>query len=520
MKRNLTSILLITAAYMVSAQTPIINWQQAIGGDMPDMGSSIIQSNDGNFYVAGITESGNGDITDHHGGAQDAWVIKRNAVGGIVWKKAFGGSGTDAAISMIQNSNNELVFLGATNSNDGGLIANSGSMDMWLVALNSSGNMLWQKSFGGSSHDYGKSLIQTSDGGYVIIGESYSNNGDVIGNHGSADIWMAKLDVAGNIQWQKALGGFTIDIPMKIIQTADGGYAIAGYTASFYGDFAGNHGEEDGLIIKLDSTGDIQWQKIIGGTKIDNFNSIIELSTGGYIIAGSTSSDDGDVTANHGGDSDAWVVRLGSTGNLIWQKNYGGSGLDTFSSIVQNSDQTFTIIGETGSNNGDVTGNHGSSDVWLVNINTTGNIQWQKTYGGSRYETASSIIKTNDGNYAFTGSSNSYDGDVTMTTNHNQAYLDIWTVKLKPNTILSISDMNNTLRNGEAYPNPVNRTLTIPDITNGILKVHDMQGRLIQNVSIQNHNVDLNNLQPGTYTVQAQDNKSPEKIIHTKIIKK
>ncbi len=228
----------------------------------------------------------------------------------------------------------------------------------------------WQKSLGGTGGDFASSIQQTSDGGYIVAGYSGSNDGDVTGNHGNTDYWIVKLDNTGAIQWQKSLGGTSNDFASSIQQTSDGGYIVAGYNGSNNGDITGNHGGgTDSWVVKLDSTGTIQWQKSLGGTSLDYASSIQQTNDGGYIIAGESSSDNGDVTVNHGG-LDFWVVKLDTVGIIQWQKSLGGTSDDGAYSIQQTSDEGYIVAGYSGSNDGDVTGHHGGSDFdyWVVKL--------------------------------------------------------------------------------------------------------------------------------------------------------
>ncbi|MDR2353872.1 MAG: hypothetical protein LBF22_12115 [Deltaproteobacteria bacterium] len=228
-------------------------------------------------------------------------------------------------------------------------------------------NIEWQKSFGGSGSDEVRSIQITPDGGYIIAGLSLSNDSDVTGNHGKNDSWIVKLDFQGTIQWQKSLGGSDDDETRSIQITSDGGYIIAGESSSNDGDLTGNHGHYDAWIVKLDSQGTIQWQKSLGGSYEDAASSIQITSDGGYIIAGTSTSKDGDVTVNHG-EFDAWIVKLDSQGTIQWQKSLGGSEWDVSSSIQITSDGGYIIAGYSRSNDGDVTVNHGERDFWIVKL--------------------------------------------------------------------------------------------------------------------------------------------------------
>lgn len=186
-----------------------------------------------------------------------------------------------------------------------------------MVKLNATGNVEWQKTLGGSDYfDLAHSIQQTSDGGYIVAGESSSNDGDVTGNHGLRDFWIIKLNTTGDIEWQKCFGGSNDDEARSIQQTTDGGYIVAGNSLSDDGDVTENHGGRDFWVVKLDSTGNIEWQKSYGGSNDDGAHFIRQTEDGGYIIAGNSESNDGDVTGNHG-EGDFWIVKLVGDGTPI-----------------------------------------------------------------------------------------------------------------------------------------------------------------------------------------------------------
>ena len=182
------------------------------------------------------------------------------------------------------------------------------------------------------------SVRQTTDGGYIIAGMSNSTNGDVSGNHGNPDYWLVKLDTNGNLQWQKSYGGSAADAASSVRQTSDGGYIIAGQSESNDGDVSGNHGYIDYWIVKTDSNGNLQWQKSFGGSGEDSAYYIEQSNDSGYIIVGSTESYNGDVTGFHGGYEDYWIVKTDNNGILQWEKCLGGSDSDIASSIQQTLD--------------------------------------------------------------------------------------------------------------------------------------------------------------------------------------
>ena len=350
------------------AQAPAIEWQKCLGGTADDFANSIQQTSDGGFIVAGETRSNDGDVSGNHG-KSDAWVVKLNSLGDILWKKCLGGTGNDYARSIQQISDGGFILTGYTNSNNGDVSGNNGYYDAWVVKLNSSGDILWQKCLGGTYDDYARSIQQTSDTGFILAGYTFSNDGDVSGNHGFGDAWVVKLNSSGDIIWQKCFGGTNEDYAYSIQQTSNGGFIVAGSTNSNNGDVSGYHGYFDYWVVKLNSSGDIEWQKCLGGTNNDYANSIQQTSDGGFIVAGYTESNDGDVSGYHGGDYDAWVVKLNSSGDILWQKCLGGTIDDRAYSIQQTSDGGFIVAGFTVSNDGDVSGNHGASDAWVVKLN-------------------------------------------------------------------------------------------------------------------------------------------------------
>ena len=362
--------LLFTLFFLVSitsfSQTSPIEWQKSLGGSSFDYAYSIIQTTDDGYIVAGYSNSNNGDVSGNHGNS-DYWVLKLDASGNIQWQKTLGGSNDDRANSIVQTTDGGYVVAGYSNSNDDDVSGNHGNNDYWIVKLDASGNIQWQKSLGGSDFDYAYSIVQTTDGGYIVVGYSESNDGDVNGNHGNSDYWVVKLDTLGNIQWQKSLGGSGFDYAYSIVQTTNGGYIVAGSSNSNDGDISGNHGGPDYWIVKLDASGNIQWQKSLGGSGFDYAYSIVQTTDGGYIVVGHSESNDGDVNGNHGND-DYWIVKLNTSGNITGQNSLGGTYDDEAFSIVQTADGKYVVAGFSRSNNYDVSGNHGNYDYWIVKL--------------------------------------------------------------------------------------------------------------------------------------------------------
>ncbi len=407
-----------------------IQWRRCFGGTDWDKAASIHQAADGDYILAGFTASNNGDVAGNHGD-YDAWVVKLSARGAIQWRSSLGGTEQDSATSVQQTAEGGYILAGSTRSDNGDVSGNRGNNDVWVAKLSSKGTVQWQKCLGGAGNDYAYSIHQTTDKGYILAGETTSNNGDVKGNHGDHDAWVVKLSSNGTVQWQRCLGGSENDYAYSIRQTTDKGYILAGYTYSSNGDVKGNHGNGDAWVVKLSSKGTIQWQRCLGGLDWDEAYSIHQTTDKGYILAGSTGSNDGDVKGNHG-NGDAWVVKLSSKGSVQWKKCLGGSEDDGANSIRQTTDKGYILAGRTSSNNGDVKGNHGSPDAWVVKLSSRGIVQWQRCLGGSVWDGANSIHQTAEGGYILAGRTSSNNGDV----KGNHGSYDAWVVKLSSRGIV------------------------------------------------------------------------------------
>ncbi|HXH18330.1 MAG TPA: S8 family serine peptidase, partial [Chitinophagales bacterium] len=403
---------------------PRIDWQKSLGGTVAEEATAIRQTSDGGYIAAGYTSSNNGNVTGNHG-LMDYWVVRLDAAGNILWQKALGGTSDDKATSVQQTSDGGFVVAGYAISNNGNVSGNHGGRDVWIVKLDAGGNIQWQKALGGSSTDEANAIQQTTDGGYIMAGWTFSTNGDVTGNHGMHDFWVVKLNATGSIVWQKCLGGSSIDIAYSVRETSDGNYIVAGSSYSTNGDVTLNRGTSDYWVVKLNAGGSIMWQKSFGGSAADQANSVQPTSDGGYIVAGYSASYNGDVTGSHG-SRDYWVVKLNASGALQWQKALGGTQSDEATSVIQTSDGGYAVTGYASSNNGNVSSNHGGQDFWTVKLDASGNIQWQRTHGGSANEKAYAVAHTGDGGFVLAGSSDSNNGDVSG----NQGGADFWIVKL------------------------------------------------------------------------------------------
>jgi hypothetical protein len=510
---------------------PSIQWQKSLGGTSNDYAYSIRQTTDGGYIVAGYSYSNDGDITGHYGTTTtiDYWVVKLDSTGTIQWQKSLGGTNSDGATSVQQTTDGGYIVAGSSYSNDEDVTGHhgvaGGYCDYWIVKLNSTGTIEWQKSLGGSGDDIATSIQQTTDSGYIVAGHSDSNDGDVTGHYGGTcfhDYWIVKLDKTGTIVWQKSLGGINDDIAESIRQTTDGGYIIAGYSYSNDGDDTGHHDttEEnpDYWVVKLNSTGTIIWQKSFGGFNEDWASSIQQTTDGGYIVSGSSNSNDGDVTGHHGTAADCydyWVVKLNSTGTIEWQKSLGGIRDDWAFSIQQTTDDGYIVTGHSYSIDGDIMGHIGTisyCDYWVVKLNATGTLAWQKSLGGAVYDLSNSIQQTTDGGYIVSGYSWSNDGDITG--HHGTTdFDDYWIVKLFP--VSGVNELSKNNSNLNIYPNPANNLITIEtnainngqlSINNGQITIINIKGQEVKSLNFKDCKlqIDVSDLPGGLYFVKVR----------------
>ncbi len=439
--------LFATAEHSIQAQTaPVKLWDKTFGSSNEDILYCLQQTSDGGYVLGGSSKSGlGGDKTQSNRGpsGDDYWVVKVDANGNKLWDKTFGGSGYDDLFSLRQTPDGGYILGGRSDSPAGGdkSQAAKGYNDYWVLKLGASGNKLWDKTLGGYYQDILYSIQLTSDGGYIMGGESTSGiGGDKTQvSRGLNDYWVVKLDANGNKLWDKTFGGSDNDLLLSIQQTSDGGYIMGGESTSGIG---GDKSEpnrgisyySDYWVVKLDANGNKLWDKTFGGTDDDQFYSLQQTSDGGYILGGDSKSGvSGDKTKpllNIPGYEDYWVIKLDASGNKLWDKAYGGSSWDGFHSLQQTIDGGYILAGYSPSPiSGDKSQNpKGSADYWVIKVDANGNKTWDKTIGGTGYDAIYFIQQTSDEGYIMGGYSES--GFGADKSQASRGHKDYWVVRL------------------------------------------------------------------------------------------
>jgi hypothetical protein len=435
-----------------------IRFQKTFGGSNHDEAYSVQQTTDGGYVIGGRTNS-------FGAGNYGVYLIKTNTNGDTLWTKTFGGSNVDEAYSVKQTTDDGYVIVGDTKS------SGAGDYDVYLIKTNASGVILWTKTFGGSNTDWGNSVQQTSDGGYIIVGVTYSFG------VGDGNVYLIKTNANGDTLWTKTIGRSypASSIGNSVQQTSDGGYVIAGQTK------AGAGGNDQLYLIKTNNNGDTLWTKIIGGGYPTLGYSIQQTSDDGYVIGGERNIYD--VTGTN-----AYLMKTNTTGDPIWTKTIGGNDFDFGYSVQQTTDGGYVLAGSTRSFGA------GDFDVFLIKTNSNGDTLWTKTFGGIDYDGGSSVQQTTDGGYVIAGQTSSFGaggGDVYLIKTDASGVV---AVKSEGSALLSFTlDQN--------YPNPFNPTTTIryyiPERSLVILKIFDLSGQQVAEL--------VNKEQPaGSYTIKWQ----------------
>ena len=372
-----------------TANVPTIQWQKTIGNNDTVTIDDIQKTTDGGYILAGYKKNTQND--------SDYWIAKLNSNADIEWEKTYGGSNTDKATCIQQTADGSYIVAGYSYSVNGNVTNNNGGSDAWILKLSTNGDIEWQKTYGGSADDYFKSIKQTTDNGYIIVGVTYSNDGNIPNNQGNFDAWIIKIDVNGNLEWSKTFGGTDYEQINNVQQTTNGEYLILGQTESINGDITNNHGNADLWVIKLQANGNLQWQKTYGGSGFDDAKCIQKTNDGHYMIAGNTDSNNGDITNSHG-DRDTWVLKIDDLGNLLQQTTVGTNSNEGVNSILQTHDNNFLITGYSR------VISSVNSNIFIAALNTNCTLLWQQQIPQNTNNShAKTIFESSDCGYMLFG---------------------------------------------------------------------------------------------------------------------
>lgn len=373
------------------SRLPQEEWNKTFGGSSDDVGTFVSETSEGGYIIVGSTESFGADvpyswlIRSHLRG--DLWLIKTDSKGNLVWERTFGGFGREFGFSVEEAQDGGYIICGAKRSSW------VGSYDLWILKTDSEGIMEWERTFGGEKEDLGFFIRQTKDLGYISTGYiSYGVN---------RMLFIIKTDSDGNKEWEMGYGGENSAEGVSLQETSDGGYIITGYISS------DDAGKEDVWLIKTDSNGFKEWDRTFGGTSRDIGLSVGVTEDGGYIITGLTES-------FGAGNGDVWLIKTDREGNKEWDRTFGGANFDQGSSVQQTMDGGYAILGfNTISNVSDSSDSwyykpSSLSRIWLIKTDSQGNMEWDLAFGGSRNDWGNSGQQTQDGGYILTGVTESY----------------------------------------------------------------------------------------------------------------
>lgn len=504
----LSGTLMVLVTFYSNAQ---LTFQKTIGGPANDWSRCIIPAIDGGYLIVGET-------TGFGVSGSDGYVVKSDVNGVVLWTKTIGSFGTDFIHDIKAISDTGYVAVGSIYSNS------ASNYVMWLAKLDISGDTIWTLSFGTVNSGQGKSVQETSDGGYIAAG--------ITGNVGGLflNFYLIKTDVNGNVLWDKSIGGGGTDHPWSIKQTNDGGYIVCGSSDSFLGN-------TNVLLVKTDSLGNLLWSKTFGGTDLEFSYSVLQTNDGGYIVAGKTKS-------FGAGAYDVYLIKTDSSGNLQWSKSYGGANDDLANNVQQTVDGGYILTGLSLSFSS-------SANVYAIKTDSLGIVQWSKAYGGSGADGGYSSKETVDGGYIFSGYTWSYgltDADIYLiktdaignagcntttpaTITGNPTYAGI-SQTLTASSVGSLHTAIITVGNGgidsmlcttvginnielnnifAVSPNPTNGSFTINfnrTITKGEIDIYNSLGKIVYSNALNNEKsmvLILGNLLDGLYFVKVFD---------------
>ncbi|MFZ1632919.1 MAG: putative metal-binding motif-containing protein, partial [Chitinophagales bacterium] len=373
------------------AQVSEIQWLKNLGGSGADYIEQIIITSDSNFIAVGYTTSNDFDIESNNG-SYDYFAAKIDSNGNVIWINTYGGSGTDKCFGVVETDGNKYMLAGESYSSDGDVSATHELKNAWVVLIDSAGEIIWEKTYGGSINESAQSIIKNFEGNFVICGETNSNDGDVSGNHlfGTYDYWVFEIDIEGMLIRQACFGGSDDDNALKIINGSKNDYLITGYSESEDGDVNTYDEVTHIWAVCFDSVFIIKWAFGFGGNGDDRGHSAVLTSDTNFILVGKTFSDD--IPGFIGGVIDGVIIKLGLNGELVWYKMFGGMNSESINDINVGVGNNCLIVGNSISSTGDIPENNGFNDVFISEITGDGEVLGTAVFGGSQEDIGQSVI--------------------------------------------------------------------------------------------------------------------------------
>lgn len=502
-------------------------WEKTYGGLQSEYLYDVVPTPDYGFLLVGSSLSGkSGNKLDERVHDLDYWLWKMDETGSLEWQRSYGGNGSDFLYSVSLTLEGGFVLAGNSTSGEGysKREASRGKEDIWILRLSPKGDELWQKTIGGTGRDVVKQIVTLKDGGFIIGGSTDSHpasEGTVnIGEkksdkYGNMDYWVIRLDSSGEIEWERTYGGIYRDELESIIPTQDGGFLVGGHSNS---PVSGNknedgYGQTDYWIIKLDKLGNIQWQRTFGGEHDDRLSVIIESIDGHFIAAGNSASGaTGNKQSGNGKGTDFWLIKIDDAGEVIWEETFDIGQNDVLTSLIENEDGSLLLGGYAQSETTGIksTDKKGINDYVAIKIDFDRQIIWQREIGSTGTDILRKVVETRDGGYLLAGTSN---GTTSRDKNSSQGRNDFWVVKLRD------KDKEDKMRAPglEAYPNPTSTFTNVivnHDFEQATVTVIDILGRQMQRfkANYQTIPVNMQGYPEGVYIITVETEKKKESI--------
>lgn len=394
---KISTILFFIFLYLQSFAQPNVQWSNTYGGSFGDIPRSVLATEDGGYLVVGLSMSDDDDISNQIGKG-DGWLLKTDNIGNLLWEKTYGTEYQDEFKKIILANDGGYLIAGYRSGVSAGTNSQAITSDFWVIKINESGDLVWERNFGESRSESIVDVVATNDG-YLLLGNSDSPNFASAGYRGQIDPILLKINNSGQELWTRRWGGAQNDFATGLHILNNGRIVVSGYADSKYNN---HHGATDGWLTYLNSNGQLIWSRFFGGQLDDQLHAVSGGPGDQIYAAGFSYSRDQDLMGNTG-RKDAWIIKVNPSGNLLWSKNYGGDGHDGFNKILVKHDSIYAA-GYNWSFNETTLPSMGLKDFWLVNIDANGNTNWESTYGGNLSEEIFAFDFTEDNGLLLAGS--------------------------------------------------------------------------------------------------------------------